>query len=205
MGQLITALKVQKRNQNRVNVYLDGSFAFGLSRIVAAWLNIGQELSDDKIASLITEDEQEVAYQRALRFLSYRQRSSVEITQQLRKAGISALISQATLMRLEKNGLINDSHFAESWVENRNEFRPRSHRMLAVELRQKGIEPEIIAEVLEATIPDEELAYLAAQKQKRKTENLEWESFRRKLSSHLARRGFSYGTIQDIVQRVWEE
>jgi regulatory protein len=205
MGQLITALKVQKRNQNRVNVYLDGSFAFGLSRIVAAWLNIGQELSDDTIASLITEDEQEVAYQRALRFLSYRQRSSVEITQQLRKAGISALISQATLMRLEKNGLINDSHFAESWVENRNEFRPRSHRMLAVELRQKGIEPEIIAEVLEATIPDEELAYLAAQKQKRKTENLEWESFRRKLSSHLARRGFSYGTIQDIVQRVWEE
>ena len=48
----ITGLKLQKRNNDRVNVYLDGEFAFGLSRIVAAWLRTGQELSDEKIAEL---------------------------------------------------------------------------------------------------------------------------------------------------------
>ena len=52
MNQKITALKAQKRNPNRVNVYLDGNFAFGVARIVAAWLNIGQELSPEKVASL---------------------------------------------------------------------------------------------------------------------------------------------------------
>ena len=49
MDQKITALKAQKRNPNRINVYLDGIFAFGLARVVAAWLQVGQTLSDEKI------------------------------------------------------------------------------------------------------------------------------------------------------------
>jgi len=52
MTKKITALKVQKRNPNRVNIYLDGEYAFGLARITAAWLHVGQELGDEKIAEL---------------------------------------------------------------------------------------------------------------------------------------------------------
>ena len=52
MTRKITALKVQKRNKNRVNVYLDNEFAFGLSRIVAGWLKTGQELSEEKILEI---------------------------------------------------------------------------------------------------------------------------------------------------------
>ncbi|HOG79782.1 MAG TPA: hypothetical protein PK454_08510, partial [Anaerolineaceae bacterium] len=66
MDQKITALKVQKRNPNRVNVYLDGDFAFGLARVVAAWLQIGQILTPEKITSLQAQDTHEVAYQKAL-------------------------------------------------------------------------------------------------------------------------------------------
>lgn len=205
MVQKITDLKTQKRNRRRVNIYLDGVFAFGLSRIVAGWLNIGQELPDEKIAELIAEDEQEVAYQRALKFLTYRTRSSAEVKHNLRKNGISDSVSGKTLERLENNGLVDDLQFAESWVENRNEFRPRSHRMLAVELMKKGIDQEIISQVLETNIPDEELAYQAAKKHSRRFKNYEWEDFRRKLSSYLARRGFSYATTYAIVLKVWEE
>ena len=64
MSHRITALKLQKRNRQRVNVYLDGDFAFGLARIVAAWLHVGQELSDEKIEQLLAEDAKEVAYHR---------------------------------------------------------------------------------------------------------------------------------------------
>ncbi len=70
MNYEITALKLQKRNRQRVNVYLDGEFAFGLARIVAAWLAVGQEIDDQKIAQLQQEDAREVAYQRALKFLT---------------------------------------------------------------------------------------------------------------------------------------
>ena len=69
MSKTITAIKVQKKNQDRVNIYLDGEFAFGLARIVAAWLRVGQELEDSKIDQLQAEDEHEKAYQRALNLL----------------------------------------------------------------------------------------------------------------------------------------
>ena len=81
----ITGLKVQKRNKDRVNVYLDGEYAFGISRIVAAWLRNGQELSEEKIAELKAQDNVEVALQRALNYLSYRPRSEQEVRQNLKK------------------------------------------------------------------------------------------------------------------------
>ena len=205
MGKKITALKAQKRNHQRVNVYLDGEFAFGLSRIVAAWLHVGQELTDERIAELKFEDELEMGYQRAIKFISYRMRSVSEVQQNLKKQGVSEDTIVAVIDRLQKNGLLDDLSFSQMWVENRNEFRPRSHRMLAIELQQKGIHSEIISQILEETTSDEELAYAAAQKQIRKYEQLEWQEFRRKLSSYLARRGFSYGTIKPIVEQVWTE
>ena len=69
MGRKVTALKAQKRNSQRINVYLDDEFAFGLSRYAATWLQIGQELSPEKIKELQDIDAQEVAYQRALNLL----------------------------------------------------------------------------------------------------------------------------------------
>ena len=48
----ITAIKLQRRNHQRVNIYLNGQFAFGLARIVAAWLQVGQNISHEKIEQL---------------------------------------------------------------------------------------------------------------------------------------------------------
>ena len=48
----ITALTAQKRNPNRVNIYIDGEYAFSLARIVAAWLRVGQELDEEKLKKL---------------------------------------------------------------------------------------------------------------------------------------------------------
>ena len=57
----VTAIEVQQKNPQRVNIYLDDQFAFGLSRITAAWLKVGQGLSEEKIASLQAEDAREAA------------------------------------------------------------------------------------------------------------------------------------------------
>jgi regulatory protein len=59
-GGKVTALKVQKHHPNRINVYLDNEYCFGLSRITAAWLQVGQELSPTKIAKLQADDEREM-------------------------------------------------------------------------------------------------------------------------------------------------
>ncbi len=102
MAKKITALKAQKKNPERLNIYLDGEFAFGLSRIIAAWLSIGQELDQSQIDSLLAKDEIEVAYQRALRFLSYKARSSHEVQQKLTQVGFSAEVTEIVIDRLFK-------------------------------------------------------------------------------------------------------
>lgn len=205
MVRKITALKQQKRNPRRVSIYLDGEFAFGLSRIVAAWLQVGHELDDEKIATLQAEDEYEVAYQRAIKFISYRIRTELEIKRHLTKNHISTDVITETLKRLRRNVLVDDKQFAKSWVENRNEFRPRAHRMLANELRQKGIVDDVIIDTLDGSISNDELAYHAARKQAHKYTDLEWPDFRRRMNGFLARRGFYYDIISLVTDQIWTE
>ncbi len=202
--QKITALKLQKRNRQRVNVYLDGEFSFGLAHIVAAWLRVGQELSDEKIAQLKTDDTREEAYQRALNFISYRPRSETEVRTNLQKHNINAEIIEATLVRLRKNNIVNDLEFTQLWIENRNEFRPRGQRALRAELRQKGIPEDMIEEAL-TSLDEETLAYKAAQKKAPKLSHLDFFEFKRKLYGFLGRKGFQYDTIASVTQKVWDE
>jgi len=201
----ISAITPQKRNPQRVNVYLDGEFAFGLTRIVAAWLSVGQELSDGKIASLQANDNREMAFQKALHFLSYRPRSSMEVRRNLEKHEIPPALIEETIERLKRGGLVNDEAFAQAWVENRNEFRPRSRSALALELRRKGLDGEVIQAALDEKVDEEALALAAARKYTRRLEGLEWPEFRQKLGGFLARRGFSYSIIIPLLSRVWQE
>jgi regulatory protein len=139
-----------------------------------------------------------------VKFLNYRPRSESEVVTRLRKQKTEEHIIEEVLSRLRRSGLVDDQKFAQAWVENRAEFRPRSIYALRVELRKKGISDEAIEEVLDG-LDEEELAYQAARKQVRKYRELEWEAFRKKLSGYLARRGFNYGIISSIVPKVWEE
>jgi regulatory protein len=200
----ITALQVQKRNPNRVNIHLDGEYAFGLARVVAAWLQEGQTLDEEKIANLQAEDARERAMQQAMLFLSYRARSEKEIRENLSKHEIPDAVIEDTLERLRRGGFADDRNFASAWVENRSTFRPRGRRALALELRQKGIDDSTIESVLE-DVDEESLAHEAGQKKARKLRVQEWSEFRKKMSDFLARRGFSYSVIAPIVSRLWSE
>jgi regulatory protein len=199
----ITAIEPQK-NRNRVSIHLDGEFAFGLARITAAWLKNGDELSEEKIARLQAEDARERAYQQAMLFLSYRARSEKEIRQNLRKHEIPEDVIEQTLEKLRGDGLANDDKFARIWVENRNTFRPRSRRVLTLELRQKGLDDETVQAAV-ADVDEDALAYESALKRANRFKSLEWNEFRKKLSEYLARRGFSYSVIAPVVTRVWNE
>jgi regulatory protein len=201
----ITAIEPQQKNSQRVNVYLDGEFAFGLARITAGWLKVGQELSEEKIAALQAEDANEMAYLKALHFLSYRPRSSAEVRQNLTKRGTPEALVEEIVNRLQHAGLVNDQEFARAWVENRNTFQPRSKSALRMELRRKGLSDEVVQPVLDEQADEEALAFEAARKYTRRLAGLEWPVFRRKLSGFLARRGFSYITLSPVVSKVWKE
>ncbi len=204
MEREITALTVQKRNKERINVYLDGQFAFGLAAIEAAHLRIGQTLDDEQITRLRERDEIERAYERALNYLSYRPRSKWEVGRNLRENGVDDSVIDAVTGRLTRADLLDDKEFARYWVDNRMRFNPRGLRGLRHELRQKGVSFSIIDETL-ATLDVEAAARQAAEVGTRRYSQAAPRDFRRKLHAYLVRRGFSYAVIRPLVQEKLEE
>lgn len=205
MQKTVTALKIQKKNPGRVNVYLDGEFAFGLSRIVAAWLRIEQVLSEEDIHHLQEREIKEAASQAAQRLLGYKPRSAEELRQRLRRKGFAEAVVDETVARLRENGQLDDRQFAADWVENQSVFRPRGRRLLKYELHHKGVDESSIQQALETASSEEDLAYQAASRKARLLSGLEKQEYRRKLIEFLARRGFSYGTAAQVTARMWNE
>jgi regulatory protein len=202
----VTALKAQPRNPNRVNVYLDGAFAFGLAKIEAIRLRLGQDLDEAAIDRLRQADDEALAYERALKLLSTRPRSEAEVRRKLREHNVSDATIEAVVAHLHRAGLVDDNAFANYWVENRATFRPRSQRLLKVELKQKGVTGEALERAV-AGADDAAAAYALAEKRCRaaKVAQLPYAEFRRKLGDYLARRGFDYDVIEPTLERLWKE
>lgn len=200
----ISAVKVQRRGRERANIFLDGTFAFSLGREVVEeqGLHPGQVLTDSQIEELVGADLFGKCYNAALRLLSYRPRSDAEIRARLSRRFGKEIIDRV-LLQLKARQMVDDAAFAQFWRENRESFSPRSKRLLKLELRQKGIDPEVVDEVLEG-FDDDESAYRAA-KRKGRTLERDYETFRRKLGAFLGRRGFSYGVIKRTIERLWQE
>ncbi len=197
----ITAIKVQKRKKDRVNIYLDGEYAFSLKMIVAASLKRGDYLSDEEIKELQMQDCFQKAYDRSLNYLSYRPRSSAEVRRYLKDKGLPLQISEEVLQRLSAAGLLDDQAFASYWVENRETFKPRGRHLLRQELRQKGVDDELIAEAL-SEVDEGESAYQAALKQASKYAYLDDRVFRQRMHNFLRRRGFTYEVIRETISRL---
>lgn len=203
---IVTALKVQARNKNRVNVYLDGDYAFGLVKVEAARLRIGQALTDADIERLKEADAAETAYEKTLYFLSYRPRSEAEIRRYLKKKQLPDNQQAAVVARLRQAGLVDDSTFAGQWVENRAAFRPKGKRAIQAELRAKGVAAKDIEAALEGVDDSATARQLAAARAPRLLrQRLSKADFKRKLGEYLARRGFDYETITEAVESAWRD
>jgi regulatory protein len=198
MSGEITAIEPQKHDSNRVNVFVDGEFALGLAADLAITLNVGMPLSAEAIAELSVADGIERAKERALSYLTHRPRSKAEVRQYLAKRDFSESVIDEVITRLERVGLLDDMDFARFWVENRVKFRPRGCRMLRYELYQKGIADAIIEEAL-ADYDEKTAIKRVAKKHARRLQHCTPEVFRRRLYGRLARRGFDYALIRDVI------
>ncbi|MCS7056507.1 MAG: RecX family transcriptional regulator [Thermoflexales bacterium] len=200
MAGVITALKAQQ-GKERVNVYLDGEFAFSLALVHAVWLKIGQRLSDDEVAALRAADTVEQVRLRALDFIAYRPRSVWEVQRRLKRAGADDVAIAAVIERLKAAGLLDDDAFSRAWVDSRMRTRPRSKRMIAWELRRRGVSSADIAAALEE-VDEDDAAYRAAAQRLPKLQGLAPMERKRKLHAYLARKGFDYETIERAIQQV---
>ena len=205
MPSTVTALVAQKKNPDRVNVYLDGKFAFGLAAIEAVRLRRGQVLTDSDVKRLQAADDVEQAREKALRFLSNRPRSEWEVRQNLLKAGYGDEAIDRVLERLRGVALVDDAAFVRYWIDNRAQFKPKGEVALRQELRRKGVDREVIDTVLEESEHAEDKAAIqAAVARADRYRQLPRREFAQKLGAYLARRGFDYETVREAVQAAWQ-
>ena len=142
-------------------------------------------------------------YNLSLRFLSYRPRSEKEVIDYLRKKKISENVISQIMAKLSEYKFIDDKKFTQFWIEQRTKFKHKPTWVIKLELRQKGINQELIEEVL-STIDDTKDADLISAKKlaEKKLDfyrNLEPSKRREKVISFLLRKGFSYDIVKKIL------
>ncbi|HJW88103.1 MAG TPA: RecX family transcriptional regulator [Dehalococcoidia bacterium] len=128
----ITAIRPQKRGK-RVNLFLDGRFAFALAKETAQGLEVGKELSPEQVQALTRNDALERARDFSLRLLSYRPRSEKEVRERLGRHGFPPDTVEETIARLKGQGLLDEGAFARFWKEGRETASPRSRRLIEQE------------------------------------------------------------------------
>ncbi|MFC9681415.1 recombination regulator RecX [Streptomyces sp. NPDC056948] len=142
-----------------------------------------------------------------LRLLTGTPRTRKQLADALRKRQIPDDAAEEVLSRLEEVGLINDSAFADAWVESRHHGRGLARRALARELRTKGVESTLIDEAVSQLEPEQEEATareLVARKL-RSTRGLDRDKRLRRLAGMLARKGYSEGMALRVVRQALEE
>jgi regulatory protein len=210
----VTALTAQQKDQNRVNVMVDGAYRFSLdiAQVIDLGIRVGKEYSEDELVALETESQFGKLYGRALEYSLSRPHSSREMRDYLyrktrttkvkskktgelfEKPGVSQTITTRVYDRLVEKGYIDDEKFTKFWVENRNLKKGVSQRKLQAELRTKGVESEIIERYLadSSRNDEDELQKIIAKKRGRYDDE-------QKFMQYLARQGFSYDDIKQAL------
>jgi len=147
--------------------------------------------------------DEDSLYAYGLGLLTYRPRSEREVRQRFAQRGAPAELIDAAVSRLRETGLVDDTAFAQAWVDSRRRASPRGDRLLRQELAGKGVARDVIAETLEGGEPDAlALAQAAAAKKARSLAGQPEPAFSRKLTDFLLRRGFDYEVVAEVVRSL---
>ncbi len=141
-------------------------------------------------------------YNFALRFLSYRPRSEKEVREKLKSKKVEPLIIDKIIAKLIDKKFINDEEFAKGWIESRQRFKPRSLRLIKMELKQKGISTETINNLQLTINSDLEQAKKLVEKRIGRLKGLSKQKIYEKLGRYLASKGFNWDTIKKAIDPV---
>lgn len=166
----------------------------------------GSIFRKDELEEIVVSDERQQAYVEALRFLERKPRTAKEIAQRLYQKGMTADGIEKTIIRLQQERLVDDEWYAKQWAEQRITKQKKGRMWVRQELRQKGIENELIVEALNEVSEEDEMnsAYTIGKKkwQQIKGDVLER---KRKTGAFLMRRGFTGENVRKVINQLIAE
>ena len=200
---IITKIEPQK-NEERVNIYLDGEFAFGLMKEIQYKYSLTEDMNIDReyIDKVLMAEEQSKANNYALKFLAYRQRSKKEIIDKLAEKGFEDKFIENTLVYLKNYDLVDDLEFARSFAKDKINLNKQGPQKIKYELYKKGISKEIIEKVLDEDDNEYNRALELAKKKLPSYKNDDRNAIYRKLGGFLQRRGYSYECVSKVLKEL---
>ena len=149
-------------------------------------------------------DPYSIANTIALNALVARAKSKGELLAHLKKRGVEDDVAQATIFRLQESGLINDEEFAKAWTQSRHTSKKLSKRIIAGELRTRGVDQSSIDQALDEIDDESEYrtAFSLGMKKYNTMSRLEPEVQIRRIQSLLQRKGFGFGTISQVLKEL---
>ena len=147
-------------------------------------------------------DAEAVARKILLDQLTGQARSRAELAGKLARKRVPDEVAERLLDRFEEVGLVDDAAFARDWVQSRQAGRGLARRALAVELRRKGVDPEVVSEAVATVEPDDEreTARELVRRKRRSVERFDQQTQVRRLTGMLARKGYSSSVAFGVVR-----
>ncbi len=198
----ITKIEVQKKNKNRVNLFIDNQFYCGLSleTILKNRIKEGQDISLSQLEYLQINTEREVALSKTISYLSKSQKTKKEIYDYLRKKDFDEKIINYVIQKLEEYNLINDEIYAQNFIKYKT--KTQGSRKIINNLRQKGVSDTIIQKFIFELSDDLHSIDFVAEKYLR-NKSLDLKT-KQKTYRYLLSKGYKYGDIIDCLNKFFK-
>ena len=193
----ITAIEPRKKGLSAL--YIDGEFAMKLETevILAHRFDVGREITDEALHDCVLDSDRKRCKDKAMWLISFRDHSRRELLDKLRK-DYPEDVAEAAVDRLEELGLIDDGRYARRYTADLINLKHLSERGIRQKLREKGIDRDLIDEILEETEVDED-EQIRTIIEKKYASKLNDEKLRRRAVAALQRLGFSYQSIKSVL------
>ena len=190
---------IRPRRKGLRAVYIDGEYALSLDTqtLLEHRIDIGREFDDEELHDLIESSNERRAKEKALWLISYRSHSKKELRDKISRT-CDRQSAEKAVERMEELGLVNDRDYAERCAQTLIFTKHMSKRGAAMELRRKGIESEIINEVLDDIEVDEREQIQAVIE--RKYPKIDDEKIRRRAVAALQRLGYGWEDIKAVIE-----
>lgn len=206
MMNKITNIEVQKKNKNRVNVYIDEEFAFGCDAEIIYKYGIkkNNEVNAKQLMEIMEEENFIKCKTSALRIIERTYKTEKEITDKLREKGYDEKSINKTIDFMVEYNLLNDKKYTDMYVKDK--IKVQGINKIKYTLLRKGVCDEVIRDKIINISKDDEKegALKLAQKKYNQIINREQDKYKvsQKLYRFLASKGYDYDCINDVIKKV---
>lgn len=202
---IITKIEQQKKNDDRVNIYVNDEFFTAIFKELVFTFNLkkGDEIDEKYLKSILSDEMYLKAKNKALNILSKADQAEKKIREKL-----STDFEEDTINRviefLKKNNFINDNLLAQKIVNTNLNLNKCGKNRIKQNLYNKGLDESAINEAMSDIDSDAEFdnAMYLAKKRYERVKNEDKRKVYQKLSQHLAYKGFNYDIIKRVLNKL---